>query len=137
MSYLRRRAVSVLLVLLSAPTATACHSWQRYELAAAPASDSAASRALRVTGRDGSQMTLNNARLRNDTLHAWVMAAPRDGRSVEVAMPMADVANVETRRFSGGRTFGLIAGSFAAVVMIALAAAVAGTGDVLSGPGGT
>ncbi len=138
MSHLtRRRAVHALLILLCLPTATACHSWQRYELAPAPAVDSASSRTLRITRRDGSQVTLNNARLRNDTLHAWLSTAPRGGSSGQVAVAMADISSVQARKFSGGRTFGLIAGSFAAVVLTALAAAIGSTGDFLSGPSGT
>lgn len=134
MSYLiRRRAVHGLLFVLFIPTGSACTSWKHAELAPVPASDSAPSQTVRVIKRDGSQLMLHAAQLRGDTLHGSLVNVTDGAEVIAIALPMADVADMRVRKFSTGKTVGLVAGSLALASILAVAAAV---GAALSGLGG-
>lgn len=99
MSHLtRRRAVYGLLFVLFVPMGTACISWKPVELAPVPASDSVPSRTVRVVTHNGSRLTLRDAQVRNDPLHAR-----------NVSVPMADVAAVRAQTFRGIKTAVLVA----------------------------
>ncbi len=124
-----RRAIHGLLFVLFVPTGTACTSWKHTELAPTPASDITLSRSLRIVTRDGSQLTLNYAQLRGDTLHGSRGNGPRDRRGLAVALPLADVADAQSRQFSTGKTLGLLSGALVLSVLAAFGAAMASVLD--------
>ena len=96
----RRRLTQCSLFVLSMPLATACTTWKHIELAPTPPSGYVPSQTVRVTKRDGSQLTIRNAQLRGDTLHGVLANVPSDLQLGEVAVPMAAVADVRARRVS-------------------------------------
>ncbi len=96
----RRHVMSCLLFVLSVPMATACTTWKHTELAPTPATGYVPSQTVRVTKRDGSQLMIRDAQLRGDTLHGSLANVPSDMRLGVVAVPMADVADVQARKIS-------------------------------------
>ena len=75
---------------------------------------------VRVTYQDGSRVVLADPVLRGDSLFGLVTDT-REGEQ-RVGMRIADIQQVETLRFSAGRTVGLFAG-LAALVVATLAVA--------------
>ena len=73
---------------------------------------------VRVTRSDGSKIVLEDPVLRTDTLSGIASGQTADS---EVAVPLADVRQVETPHFSAGRTIGLALG-LAATVLATIAA---------------
>jgi hypothetical protein len=75
---------------------------------------------VRVTRTDGSKIIVNQPVLRADSLSG---AIRRHGDQEDIRIPLADVQQVATRRFSAGRTlglgFGLVAGGLMAVYLSA------------------
>ena len=132
MSHLtRRRAVHGLLFVLFVPTGTACTSWIPVVVAPVPASDSSPTQTLRVIKRDGSQVMLHAAKVRGDTLHGSLVSVADGAQGIAIALPMADVADMRVRKFSSGKTFGLVAGSVVLALILAAAAAAAALGSLL------
>lgn len=121
-----RRIVHGLMLVLLLPGATACTSWRAQQLVPSPDAGQLPDRAYLVTRRDGSQLLVRDARLHADTLHARLAGAPRGMQGESIAVPMSEVANVETRRFSTTRTAGLVGGALVLITagsaMVALAA---------------
>ena len=73
--------------------------------------------------RSGTVTTLENARLylRNDTLQAVFTTSVRGAPMSSIAVPMADVASVQTRRLSTDRSIGaflLFTGAFVAMMSL-------------------
>ena len=122
---LSRRSASALLYAVGAALCTGCMSWQRIEVAPMPASavasgdvsDITPARVVRVAMRNGTVMTLQDARmlLRNDTLHAVLTTSVGGAPVRTIAVPFADVADIRTRTLSVDRSIGaflLISGAF-------------------------
>lgn len=96
----RYRPVRALLLVLWTSTAAACTTWKHTTLSPVPATGFVPSQTVRVTRRDGAQLTLRDAQLRGDTLHGSLVNVRRDMPLGTVAVPMADVADVQARRIS-------------------------------------
>ena len=103
----RRTAAALLLFMLTAP---GCMVWAPLD---APALASETPDAVRVTTVDGSILTLTNSTVRNDSLVGVI-----EYSSVVAAVPLSDVAHVEMREESFGRSLGLLAGLAALGVLI-------------------
>jgi hypothetical protein len=105
---------------------TGCHTWARTDLSRAPAPDREPFEHVRATRADGSRVELVNARVEGDTLRGERWEIGRDGRRVQIAIPVDSVRQFETRKISGGRTTALAGGITVVVLgLVALAAAVA------------
>lgn len=63
---------------------------------------------LRVTGRDGNERTVRNARIVNDTIYGMT-----EGDSVESALPVNSIANIEKKEISVARTGLAVVGGLA------------------------
>ena len=117
--FVRRTACALLRLVLAAPC-TACTTLQHTELTPPSATasgsgetaDTVPLREVRILMRDGQVMTLQNARLalRNDTLHAVVMNNDAGAPANTVAVPMAEVAEVQTPQRNWDRSLGLFFG---------------------------
>ncbi len=104
---LPRRATSTcLLLLLTSTTMTGCVSWQSQMTSTTirPQTD------VRLTRPDGTKLLLVHAEIRGDSVHGYGMSRSRQSAPPTYAMPLADVQNLEVRRFSGEHTFGLVFG---------------------------
>jgi len=112
----RRRAATLLLMILPG---TACHAWHTERVAPESVLVTRRPAKLRVTRTDASQVVIVNPVLRGDTLSG---TGPPRGERQDVRIPLTDVRQVATRRFSIGRTVGLgvgvAAGLFAGVAII-------------------
>ncbi len=135
--FTRRRAVHGILFVLFVPTGTACTSWKPVELAPVPASDSTPSQTVRVIKRDGSQVMLRNPQLSGDTLHASLANVAGGAQGIAIAVPIAEVADMRVRKFSPGKTLGLVAGSVVLAAILAAAAAAAAIGSLLGAGAGS
>ena len=117
----------------------ACHTWRPVTMAPstgfqggkvrverkAPASDSVVASASRSAGKSHAAVVFNRAWVDGDSLYGY-----QPGSAQPVAIAVADVRRAEERRISAGRTTGLVAGivagSFIAVIGLALASMSAG-----------
>lgn len=122
---MRRRARLLALcgtaVLLEA---TGCTTWRRVPDAAEPsAAEAFHSRAL-VVLRDGTRRSLRDVTVRADS----VVGHAGDERT-RVAVARTEVASVQTRQVSAGRTIGLVVGVVAVVALAALVAVVKAFGE--------
>ena len=117
MSPVRNRSISLLLIGLSAP---ACSSWKVQPVA--PAEVLQAPRppsAVRLRLQDDSRLVLDSPRLEHDTV--WGM---RSG--VRAPVPLGSVTELSVRRFSPGKTVGLVAVGVAGLFAVAAAACASG-----------
>ncbi len=123
---LSRRSAPALLYAVSATLCSGCMSWQRIDVAPMPAvavasgdvSDIKPVRVVRVAMRNGTAMTLQDARmlLRNDTLQAVLTTSASGAPMRAIAVPFADIADIRTRKLSVDRSIGaflLMTGTFA------------------------
>ncbi len=83
------RVTSGLRFVLFATTVPACMSWKHTELAPVPDSASAPARPVRVVMHAGHKITLRDARVRNDTLHAVRRSRDSDTLGSSMAIPMS------------------------------------------------
>jgi hypothetical protein len=113
-SLLRRRCAAVLAVMTLSNAA--CSAWHIQDVTPAARLATGHPGTVRVTRTDGSQIILDSAVVRSDTLLGFVSAHVQPS----VAIPLANVQQVETLGFSAGRTFGLFAG-FGVAVLAAIA----------------
>jgi hypothetical protein len=114
MPALRRRNLTLLLSL--AIPASGCHSWQVQtvppaEVLAAPSVPGE----IRLRLIDSTQVVLREPRLSGDSISGKVKAGPR-------TVPLASVIDLSVRRFSAGRTVGLVGAGFAALFAVAAVA---------------
>ncbi len=98
------RVTSGLRFILFATTVPACMSWKHTELAPVPDSVTAPSREVRVVMRSGNKITLRDARVRNDTLHAVRRSRDSDSQGSSMAIPVSQIADVQTRQVSTPKT---------------------------------
>ncbi|HYL54979.1 MAG TPA: hypothetical protein VEU73_05330 [Gemmatimonadales bacterium] len=104
-SVARRGWAAVLLVMTV--SGVGCQAWHVQRIA--PESLLATQpRTILVTRTDGSRVVLEGPVLRSDTMSGLV-ADKREGQQ-QVSIPIADIQQVATPRFSVERTFGLFAG---------------------------
>jgi hypothetical protein len=103
-----RRTVALLLLPL---VATNCQSWRAAEVEPRALVESEHPRDVRVTTLDSTRYVIDRPRIVADTL-----VGRRD--NLTVAVPLRDVARVDVRRFSPGKTAAvlLVVGLFAALV---------------------
>ena len=119
---MRLRTPAVTIVLLSALVLSGCHSMARVALPdSTPPPPNAAVFAhlkagdnIRVTMQTGEQVTFTLAEVQTEGLVA------QDGRHI----PFRDMAQIEKRHISPGRTVGLVVGIFAAWLALLVVAAV-------------
>jgi len=104
-SHVVRRAGAATLLLVSLGN-TSCYAWHTEHIAPESLLATRQPTQLRVTRTDASQTILENPVMRADTL----VGAPVQISAGEVRIPVADVRQVATRRFSAGRTLGLTLG---------------------------
>lgn len=123
------RLVPRLLLLSLLTSATACTTWRRQDLAPAPASSMPVPGTIRVTMRNGSRLTLRDARMQGDTLRAMLADATQAAGNGTVAVALSDIANVESRKLSGRRTVGLVAGSITAAYLLLMMIALGSLAD--------
>jgi len=106
------------LALTLSLTIPACQSWHTEQIAPQQVLDTRQPQTLRVTRADSSEVVLDAPELSGDTL----LGVARNGDSVRV--PLDSVRFTATRRFSPGRTVGLVLG-LGATALLALVAAIA------------
>jgi len=114
-----RHPPSLLLLLGFVLLSSGCHSWQVQsvppaELLAAPSPPAE----IRLKLLDSTQVVLREPRLTGDSVAGMVKGA-------RAAVPVAHVAQVAVRRFSAGRTVGLVAASVASLFGVAAAVCAA------------
>jgi len=97
-----RRSRACILLLLYLP---ACTSWHVGSPTPAQFVERERPERARVTRTDGSQIVLEHIVLRADTLAGTVHG---QDQQQDVRIPLTDVRQVATRRFSAGRTVGLV-----------------------------
>lgn len=101
---------------------TACTTWSRQSAPPAQVVSQHPGALVRVTRTDHSVITLRGAAVVNDSL----VGTTDDKARLRVAIPIADVASVDTREVSAGRTAGLGLGAVGVVLAVAgIAAALA------------
>lgn len=111
-----------LLAACAALTFAGCTTWARQSEPPAEAVASHPGARIRVTRTDHSVITVRDARVVGDTL----VGVTDDDARLPVALPVADVAAVDTRAVSGARTAGLGASVFLGVLAVAgIAATIA------------
>jgi len=96
---------------------TACHSWQASPVTPQELFAGEAPTEVRITTTDAHTITLQHPHLMGDTLSG---RTGRTGRDVK-AFATADIAKVDVRKFSAGKTVGLVLGitlPFAAMVAV-------------------
>lgn len=100
----------------------ACTTWAHQSAPAAQVVADHPGALVRVTRTDHSVITLRDARVAGDSL----VGTTDDKARLHVAMPVADVASVDTREVSAARTAGLGVGAVGALLAVAgIAAALA------------
>ena len=105
---------------------TACQAWHVERLAPESLLATRQPAKLRVTRTDGSQIVLAHPVLRQDTLSG---TGPGSGQRQDLRIPLTDVQQVATRRFSAGRTVGLglgVAASLFAALLVAVVISCSG-----------
>ena len=107
-----RRSVAGTLILVTL-SGSACQAWHTEQLAPAALLADRHPEELRVTKTDSSEVILEQPELRGDTL---LGTTRRHDQEQEVGIPLSDVGQVATRRFSAGRTFALVVGVAAVAV---------------------
>lgn len=113
------RSLPLVIVLTAV---TACTTWSRQSAPPAEVVSKHPGALVRVTRTDHSVITLRDASVANDSL----VGTTDDKARLRVAMPVADVASVDTREVSAGRTAGLGVGVVGVVLAVAgIAAAIA------------
>jgi hypothetical protein len=97
---------------------SACHTW-RVESASPQALLTSASPPgrLRVRLQDSTRLVLDQPHLLGDSLAGLQRTAA--GVQSSTAVPLESITEVAVRRFSTGKTVGLVAGSFAALFAVA------------------
>ena len=110
-SHVVRRAGAAMLLVVSLGN-TSCYAWHTEQIAPESLLATRQPTQLRVTRTDSSQTILENPVMRADTL----VGAPGQSNAGEVRIPLTDVRQVATRRFSAGRTLGLTLGLAAVTV---------------------
>jgi hypothetical protein len=119
-SHIVRRSCAATLILVSLANAS-CQVWHREHIAPESLVTTRQPTQLRVTRTDGSQTILEHPVMRADTLSGTALG---ESNAPEVRIPLADVGQVATRRFSAGRTIalgvGLAAAAVAAIVAVFL-----------------
>lgn len=124
-----RASRSFPLVLVLAAV-TACTTWSHQSAPPAQVVADHPGALVRVTRTDHSVLTLRDVAVTNDSL----TGTTNDPARLRVAMPVADVASVDTREVSAARTAGLglgAVGLLLAVAGIAAALALASLGGNL------
>ena len=116
MSPVSRRCGLVLLAGLVS-VAAACHTWHVPPLApeallAAPSKPSIA----RFTLRDSTRVVLRQPRLAGDSVTGTPAGSER---GTIRTLPLAEVSEIALRRFSPGKTIGLVAAGFAGLYAVA------------------
>lgn len=117
MSRVPRRSAGLLLIALGA---SACSGWQVQPVA--PADVLQAPKppsAVRLRLHDDSRLVLEAPRLEHDTV--WGMRA-----GARAPVPLGDISELSVRRFSPGKTLGLVAVGVAGLFAVAAAACASG-----------
>jgi hypothetical protein len=110
----RHRSLTLLLSL-AIPT-SGCHSWQVQAVTPAELLTAASPPGeVRLRLLDSTQVVLREPRLAGDSVAGTVKGAP-------TAVPVVSVADVAVRRFSAGRTVGLVGAGFATLFAVAAVA---------------
>ena len=104
----------------------ACRTWRIESLTPEAVLATHRPAQVRVTRTDGSKIVVNQPVLRADSLSG---AIPRRGKQEDIRIPLADVQQVATRRFSVGKTIGLGAGLVAGGLMAFYLSACGTTGS--------
>lgn len=113
------RSLPLVIVLAAV---TACTTWSRQNAPPAQVVSQHPGALVRVVRTDHSVITLRGATVVNDSL----VGITDDKARLRVAMPIADVASVDTREVSAGRTAGLGLGAVGVVLAVAgIAATIA------------
>jgi|GEM_PF-2620474 hypothetical protein len=129
----RRSARSALALSLAGTVAgiSACRTWRVEPLPRSVGGGSAPERTIRgpvrATRLDGWRVELTEARVANDTLRGPARARAADSGAVAVAVPLDSVRALHSRRFSAGRTAGLVGGILAAWFALAFAVLLSAT----------
>lgn len=113
-----RRACAVTLLVVSLGNA-GCYAWHTEPLGPQAVLETLKPKQLRVTRSDSSQTVLEEPEIRADSLVGFT-----DDDTTETRIPLSNVREVATPRFSAGRTFVLLGGlagaAYAALVAILL-----------------
>ena len=112
-----RRSCALTLLVVSLANG-ACYAWHAEPLAPDSLVRALQPMELRVTHANGSETILEQPTVRADTLVGVVQGG---NNAQEVAIPISDVSQLATRKFSAGRTLGLVVGA-AAITGVAIVA---------------
>jgi hypothetical protein len=105
---------------------TACQTWRIESLTPEAVLATHHPAQVRVTRTDGSRIVVNQPVVRVDSLSG---AVPRHGKQEDIRIPLADIQQVATRRFSAGKTLGLGVGLVAGGLMAVYLSACGTTGS--------
>ncbi len=108
-----------MIVLLTAASGAGCQVWHTQPPAQMTASRQTST--LRVTRHDGSEVILEQPKIRGDTIFGIVRSYQSAG---EARIPLNDVRDVATRRFSVWRTATVVTGVATGFIAAAYIAAV-------------
>lgn len=103
------------LALVATVVLPACTTWARQSEPPAQVVASHPGALVRVTRTDHSVITVRGAKVAGDSL----VGTTSDAARLPVAIPMGDIASVDTRAVSGARTAGLGVGVFVGVLAVA------------------
>ena len=109
----RWRPVTALLLTVQL---AGCYSWRAESVSPARLTAAEHPAIIRVTRPDGSQLLLRQPAARSDSLFGVT------AEGVEIGLPLPQVSKVEVRRFSTGKTGGLVLGvAGCAIALVGLA----------------
>jgi hypothetical protein len=121
----RRPATMLLLVVVGA--SSACNTWRVQSVAPEELWRAASPpTTVRLRLQDSTLLVLERPYLANDSVTGMLKGAPS-------TVPLSDVTEVAVRKFSPGKTVGLVAVGFAGLFAVAAAACASGCGPSFQG----
>jgi hypothetical protein len=106
---------------------TACMTWRPVPATPDPQAGTEPIARARLRLRSGAELSLRDVSVRSDSALGYT-GNPRERRAV----PMADVASIERRQFSVGRTAGLVLGAVAVTTFVAYGLAIRDLGNSIN-----
>jgi hypothetical protein len=119
-----RRTVCLALVLTQL---AACMTWRPVLATSDQQADTEPIARARLRLRSGAELSLRDVRVRGDSVVGYA-GDPRERRAV----PIADVASIERRRLSVGRTAGIVVGAAAVTTIVAFGLAMRDLGNSIN-----
>jgi hypothetical protein len=105
----------------------ACMTWRPVPATSDQPADTEAIARARLRLRSGAELSLRDVRVRNDSVVGYA-GDPRERR----AFPVTDVASIERRQLSVGRTAGVVVGAVAVTTVVAFGLAMRDLGNSIN-----